>query len=56
MQQGIQQGIQQGMQQGMQHERQQAAVNALKEGLSLQIVSKITNLSISELEEIKNGL
>jgi predicted transposase/invertase (TIGR01784 family) len=53
---GIQEGLQQGMQEGMQQERQQTALNALKMGLSLQDVSKITSLPISELEEIKSRL
>jgi predicted transposase/invertase (TIGR01784 family) len=56
LEEGMQRGLQQGMQQGMQRERQQTALNALKMGLSLQDVSKITSLSISELEELKSQL
>ncbi|MDR1739470.1 MAG: hypothetical protein LBR45_01765 [Bacteroidales bacterium] len=56
MQRGLQQGLQKGLHQGMQQEKQQTAFNALKEGLPLQTVSKITNLPISELEAMKNRL
>lgn len=45
-----------GLQQGMQQERQQTALNALKKGFSLQDISEITNLPISELEEMKSRL
>ncbi len=44
--------LQQGLQQGL----QQTALNALRKGFSLQDISEITNLSISELEEIKSRL
>jgi predicted transposase/invertase (TIGR01784 family) len=53
---GVEDGMQRGLLQGMQQERQQTALNALKMGLSLQDISKITNLSLSELEEIKSQL
>ncbi len=46
----------QGLRKGMQEGVQQTALNALRMGLSLQDVSKITNLSISELENIKSQL
>ncbi len=52
MQRGLQKGLEQGIQQGM----QQTALNALKMGLSLQDVSKITSLPISEIEELKSQL
>ncbi len=52
MQRGLQKGLEQGMQQGM----QQTALNALKKGFSLQDISDITNLPISELENMKSQI
>jgi predicted transposase/invertase (TIGR01784 family) len=56
MEKGLRKGLRQGREEGRQEERQQTALSALKEGLSLQTVSKITNLPISELEKLKREL
>jgi predicted transposase/invertase (TIGR01784 family) len=52
MRQGIQQGVQQGIQQGV----QSTALNALKNGISIDIVSKITNLPVAEIEQLQKQL
>ena len=51
-QQGMQQGIQQGMQQGMQQEKYNNARAMLREGLSLDMVSRCIGLPVAELKEL----
>ncbi len=45
-----------GIEQGKKDSVRQIALNALREGLSMQVVSKITNLPLSEIEKIKSLL
>ena len=53
---GKEQGIEQGMQKGMQKGIQQGAINiaktSLKQGLDINTISKITGLSIKEIEKL----
>jgi predicted transposase/invertase (TIGR01784 family) len=56
IQQGVQQGIQQGVQQGIQQGVQSTALNALKNGISIDLVSKITNLPVAEIEQLQKQL
>jgi predicted transposase/invertase (TIGR01784 family) len=54
--QGVRQGIQQGVQQGAFQEKQSTALNALKNGISIDLVSKITNLPVAEIEQLQKQL
>jgi predicted transposase/invertase (TIGR01784 family) len=56
IQQGIQQGVQQGIQQGVQQGVQSTALNALKKGLSIDVISEITNLPVAEIEQLQKQL
>ena len=55
-QRGVERGIKQGMQQGMQEERIAVAKQMLLEGADIQFVSRVTKLSIAEIQKIKNSL
>jgi recombination-promoting nuclease RpnB len=52
---GLQQGLQRGLQQGRKEERYEMAKNLLAEGLSLDLVKKVTklpDLDLAELEKV----
>jgi predicted transposase/invertase (TIGR01784 family) len=49
-------GREQGRQEGEHHKAIQVAENCIKEGLSIEITSKITNLSIAEVKSIAKRL
>ena len=53
---GLQQGIQQGIQQGMQDERTKIALNLLKENIDINVISKVTNLTIEEINKLKKEI
>jgi predicted transposase/invertase (TIGR01784 family) len=56
MQKGLQKGMQQGMQQGMQEGQKEAAIkiasNLLKEGLSIEAVSRLTGLPVHDITKL----
>ena len=52
IQQGMQQGMQQGIKQGMQQEKYNNARAMLREGLSLDMVSRCIGLPVAELKEL----
>ena len=52
MQQGFEQGVQQGMQQGSNTRALSIALNLKSLGMSLEDISKATDLSIEEIEQI----
>ena len=56
LEQGLQQGLQQGMQKGLYQQAIQTAKNMLKDKVGIKIISKYTNLSIDEVEELKTKL
>jgi predicted transposase/invertase (TIGR01784 family) len=51
---GIQQGLQQGLQQGALKKAFENAINALKIGLSIKDVEKITGLTEQQINDLKN--
>jgi hypothetical protein len=53
---GLQQGMQQGLQQGMQNERTKIALNLLKENIDINVISKVTNLTIEEINKLKEEI
>ena len=53
LQQGISQGIQQGISQGSQQKAIETAKNMLKEGLSVEQISRCTNLTMEIIDKLK---
>ena len=53
---GLQEGLQKGLQQGLYQQAIQTAKNMLKDKVGIKIISKYTNLSIDEVEELKTKL
>ena len=53
--QGRQEGRQEGMEKGRQEEKQELASNLIKEKVDIFIISKVTGLSVKEIETLKNG-
>ena len=49
---GVQQRMQQGMQQRINKEKKEIAINLLHEGISTKLISKVTDLSIDEIQEL----
>ena len=47
-------GIQQGFEKGIEQRNIEIAKNMLKDGSEVELISKYTNLSISEIEELKD--
>lgn len=52
----IKNGIEQGKQEGTEEEKRQIAIKLLKSGLDIKFVEKITELSIKEIEKLKQSL
>ena len=50
---GIEQGIEKGIEQGMKKEKKNIIITMLKNNIDIEIISKITNKSIKEIETIK---
>jgi len=50
---GIGMGLTQGLEKGREEEREEIARNALAQGLSVEMVQKITGLSPDEIERLK---
>ncbi|MEM6753123.1 MAG: hypothetical protein AAF630_09165 [Cyanobacteria bacterium P01_C01_bin.38] len=49
-------GIQKGIQEGTQQAAEQIAVNSLREGLSVEMVVKITGLSLEKVQQLQAQL
>lgn len=56
LEQGKKEGLQQGIQQGIEQEKHENAINLLKLGVDIHIISTGLNISIEELEQLKNQL
>ena len=52
LKQGMQQGIHQGMEQGLQQRTREIALELLQESASMNLISKVTKLSLEEVEEL----
>ncbi|MBF8246418.1 MAG: hypothetical protein ISN64_00260 [Rickettsia sp.] len=50
---GIQQGIQRGMQRGRQEEQHEIAKNMLSEKVDLNLISRVTGLSLEEIKSLQ---
>lgn len=50
--QGMERGIAQGMERGVENTRKETALSMLKEGLPVDMVARITNLSIEEVKTL----
>ena len=50
---GRKQGLEQGLKKGLQENKIQNVVNGLKEGIDVDIIAKITKVSIQDIEKIK---
>ena len=55
MKKGIEQGIKQGVEQGIEQNKKEMIMSMINEGLELDIISKITKLSIEEIKKISNN-
>ncbi|SHH23589.1 conserved hypothetical protein (putative transposase or invertase), partial [Thermosyntropha lipolytica DSM 11003] len=53
---GIERGIREGREQGIQEGIEKAALNALREGLDVKLISRLTGLSVEKIEELKKKL
>ena len=51
---GLEQGIEQGIEQGMKYEKIEIAKSMLKENINIEVISKCTELTIDELNDLKN--
>lgn len=49
---GMQQGIEQGIEKGKRQEKQENAKTMLKEGIAIELVARITGVSVQELEQL----
>lgn len=45
---------QEGREEGREAERQEVAVNLLSEGISLEIVARVTGMTIEQLQQLQN--
>ena len=53
---GIAEGIEKGKAEGKAEEKIQNAINALKEGLNVELVARITNLSIEKVNRLREQM
>ncbi len=51
---GVQIGMEKGMEKGREEEKIKIAINALKEGLPIEVIIKLTGLSEEEIKKLKN--
>ena len=56
IQKGRAEGIQKGIAEGIQKEKRQTALEMLREGLSVELITKITKLNRNEIEELRGTL
>ena len=54
--QGIKQGIEQGIEQGSLQEKNQVAINLLKEKMPYDFISKVTGLTVEEIKKIEKNI
>lgn len=54
--QGMERGIAQGMERGAENTRRETALSMLKEGLPVDMVARITSLSIEEIKALHQGM
>ena len=55
IEQGIEKGIEKGIEQGTQEKQKEIILNMFNDKVSLEVISKYTNLTIQEIEEIINS-
>ena len=55
LQQGLEQGISQGISQGIEQKQREMVTSLNNQGVSLDVISKASNLSIHEIETIINN-
>ena len=48
-------GLKKGIEQGIQQNKKEMVINMINEGLELEVISKITKLSIEEIKKISNN-
>lgn len=53
---GVQEGLQKGKLEGRIEEKRKIALEMLKEGLSTQLIARITKLNNEEIETLRNNL
>ena len=53
MKKGIEKGIKEGIEKGKKEEKIEIAKNALNDGINIETISKITGLSIEEIEKLQ---
>jgi predicted transposase/invertase (TIGR01784 family) len=56
LQEGLNKGLQEGKQEGKQEEKRKVALEMLKEGLSIQLIARITELDFEEIENISKTI
>ena len=52
---GREEAIKEGLQQGIERNKRETVINMLKENLDITLISKIANMSLKQVEEIKNN-
>jgi predicted transposase/invertase (TIGR01784 family) len=52
----LQEGLNKGLQVGKQEEKRKVALEMLKEGLSIQLIARITELDFEEIEDISKTI
>ena len=52
---GLEKGLEKGIEQGIEKNKKEIVFNMLKDKLSLEVISKYTNLTIPEVEKIINN-
>lgn len=52
----IEKGIEKGIQKGKLEEKRKIALEMLKEGLSIEMIARVTNLDCEEVEKLGKGL
>lgn len=53
---GREEGIQKGREEGIQQEKMQTALEMLREGLSIELIAKVTKLSFNEIQDLRETL
>ena len=48
-------GLKKGIEQGIQQNKKEMVINMINEGLELEVISKITKLSMEEIKKISNN-
>ena len=51
----VKKGIEKGLQQGIEQKQKDVVINMLKENMDLTLISKIVNIPVEQVEEIKNN-